>query len=178
MVIRVRWVVGGLFRVGYIETGDCGIFHTAFDPQFGFGGGDDIVWIFADEGGPKTDGIFDVLNAVTPGRDSCRRIIRIDVDDAAGCEAQRIVFGLEMAVGEPGEIVDLPLIVMQGFGRFGGFRGRRGRRGSGGVSHMGAGVSGGTRGGVRDGMDGRVCDGMGGRVGGDGVNGWWRDGGG
>ena len=166
MVIRVRWVVGGLFRVGYIETGDCGIFHTAFDPQFGFGGGDDIVWIFADEGGPKTDGIFDVLNAVTPGRDSCRRIIRIDVDDAAGCEAQRIVFGLEMAVGEPGEIVDLPLIVMQGFGLFGGFRGRRGRCGRGWVSRMGCGVSGSMGGG-----GGGARDGMGSRARGDGVSG-------
>ena len=116
----MRRAVGGFIRVGYIKTCDGGIFHTAFDPQFGFGGGDDIVWIFADEGGPKTDGVFDVLNAMMPGRDGCRRIIRIDVDDAAGGETEGIVVGMIVAVGEPGEIMDLPLIVMQGFGRFGG----------------------------------------------------------
>lgn len=71
----MRWVVGGFFGVGYIETGDRGIFHATFDPQFGFDGGDDIVWIFADEGGPEMDGVLDILNAVTPGRDGCGCII-------------------------------------------------------------------------------------------------------
>ena len=66
------------------------------------------------------------------------------------------MFGLEMAVSEPGEVVDLPLVVVQGFSRFGGFRRRRGRYGRGWMDGMGPGVRGGTlrgrRGGVRDGL--------------------------
>ena len=99
-----------------IDGRDGRVFHATGGAHFRLHRGDNIVGIFSDEGGSEADGLLDIIGTVRPPGAGSGSIESVYVDDAAGRELQGIMEGVETPICEPGEIVNIGLVVVKGPG--------------------------------------------------------------